>query len=443
MTRTRNLLLAALAAILAVNLVLGYRVYSAEASKAGEDQAFEKISVMMRVLYLIRKDYVDADKISYKDLVYNALHGMVRSLDPFSDFMSPDQYRNMMETTEGEFGGLGVIVSAEEDTLTIIAPIDGTPGSRAGLQAGDQIVKIQGKNVAGMKLGDAVKLMRGKPGTMVTITVHRPSTGVTKDYTIERAIIPVHSVKDTKVLPGTSIGYVRVTQFAEPTAGEFQTALKDLSAKNIDALVIDLRNNPGGLLPTVVEMCSYFLEPGKLIVSTEGRRPSQKHEFRTRKRGYHFKNCPIAILINGGSASASEIMSGCLKDWGRAVLIGEKSFGKGSVQNIIPLPDGSALRLTTAMYYTPSRRRIHRHGIEPDIKVKLTREEYQAIFDAQDRGGESAPDAQLQRAVEVLNSYDIYRKAAKSRFSELRQDPSGSSPEKQQNRTKPPAEKQP
>ena len=429
MTRPRNLLLGALAALLAINLAVGYRVYSQEASKAGEDEAFEKISVMMRVIYLIRKDYVNADKISYRDLVYNALHGMVHSLDPFSDFMPPDQYGNMMETTEGEFGGLGIIVSTKDDILTVVSPIDGTPGSRAGLQAGDQIVKIEGKPTTGMTPGDAVKLLRGKPGTQVTITVHRPSTDATNDYTIERDIIPVHSVNDTKVLPGTSIGYVRVTQFSDPTADELRAALETLAEKQVESLVIDLRNNPGGLLPTVVEMCSFFLAPDTLIVSTEGRRPSQKHEFRTRKRAYRFKECPIAILINGGSASASEIMAGCLKDWGRAILIGEKTFGKGSVQNVIPLPDGSALRLTTAMYYTPSRRVIHEHGIEPDIEVKLSKDEYQAIFDAQNGSGKKVVDAQLQRAVEVLKSYDVYLKGTKGDFRDLRQDIAPPAPE--------------
>jgi carboxyl-terminal processing protease len=421
MNRPRTLLLAALAAVLAVNLVIGYRVYSAETEKTGENEAFEKISVMMQVLYLIRKDYVSTDKISYRELIYNAMHGMVRSLDPFSDFMPPDQYGSMLETTEGEFGGLGIIVSTKEEVLTIVSPIDGTPGSRAGLQAGDQIVKIEGVPTQGTKLNEIVGKLRGAPGTKVTLTILRPATQETRDYVIEREKIPVFSVTDAKVLDGTRVGYVRITQFSDPTANELQQALAKLEATGIDSLVVDLRNNPGGLLPSAVEICSYFLEPNTLIVSTEGRQPSQKHEFRTSKRGYKFAKKPVAILINGGSASAAEIMAGCLKDWGRAILVGEKTFGKGSVQNVIPLSDGSALRLTTAMYYTPSRQVIHKHGIMPDIEVKLTPEEYRAVFEAGAGGKPAAADRQLQRAAEVLKSYDVYMKGAEGKFRTLRE----------------------
>jgi carboxyl-terminal processing protease len=421
MNRPRTLLLAALAVALTANLLIGYRVYSAEAEKTGENEAFEKISVMMQVLYLIRKDYVNADKISYRDLVYNAMHGMVRSLDPFSDFMPPDQYGSMIETTEGEFGGLGIIVSTKDEILTIVSPIDGTPGSRAGLQAGDQIVKIEGVPTQGTKLNEVIGKLRGAPGTKVTLSIHRPSTQETRDYTIEREKIPVYSVTDAKILDGTRIGYVRITQFSDPTAEELRQALAKLEGGGIDSLVVDLRNNPGGLLPSAVEICSYFLEPNTLIVSTEGRQPSQKHEFRTSKRGYKFAKKPVAILINGGSASAAEIMAGCLKDWGRAIIVGEKSFGKGSVQNVIPLSDGSALRLTTAMYYTPSRQVIHGHGVLPDIEVKLTPEESRAAFEAEGGVKPGAADRQLQRATEVLKSYDVYMKGVEGKFRTLRE----------------------
>jgi len=414
--------MAGLVAVLAANLVIGFRVYSAEAEKAGENEAFEKVSVLMQVLYLIRKDYVNADKVSYHDLVYNALHGMVRSLDPFSDFMPPAEYGSMMETTEGEFGGLGIIVSMKDEVLTIVSPIDDTPGSRAGLQAGDQIVKIEGEPTLGLKLNEALGKLRGDAGTKVNLTIRRPATGETREVAVERAKIPLYTVKDARVLPGTRVGYVRITQFSDPTAEELRKAMETLDAEGIDSVVVDLRNNPGGLLPSAVEVCSYFLDPDTLIVSTEGRQPSQKHEFRTQKRGYRFPRKPVALLINGGSASAAEIMAGCLKDWGRAVLVGEKSFGKGSVQNVIPLPDGSALRLTTAMYYTPSRRVIHEHGIEPDVEERLSRPEYAAVFEGTTPPGTSPADRQLQRAVEVLRSYDVYLKGAQGKFRKLRDD---------------------
>ncbi len=416
--------LSVLAGVLALNLVIGYGVYSEEVKASGERQAFEKISVMMRALTLIRKDYVDAEKVDFEDLIYNALHGMVRSLDPFSDFMSPDQYSSMMENTHGEFGGLGVIITIRDEVLTIVSPIENTPGSRAGFQPGDQIIKIEGESTKGKKMPETIKLLKGKPGTKVTLTVHRPSTEETKDYTIERAIIPVESVRDAQIIPRTKVGYVRITQFSDPTRDELQSALEKLVEQGIDSLVIDVRNNPGGLLDSAVEICSFFLKPKTLVVSTEGRRPSQKSEFRARK-GYRFPEIPLAVLINGGSASAAEILAGCLKDWNRAVLVGEKTFGKGSVQNIIELPDGSALRLTTAMYYTPSRRVIHEHGIEPDIEVGLPSDDYRRLMEGQRViPGADEPDAsmdkQLQRAVETLRSYGIYRKGMKSKFTKLR-----------------------
>ncbi|MCK5804128.1 MAG: S41 family peptidase [Lentisphaeria bacterium] len=412
---------ALLGVLLLVNLGVGSRVFSDEAAKRGDGEAFEKISVLMRVLHLIRKDYVSADKIDYTRLVYTALKGMVGSLDPFSSFMTPDEYGGMMEETEGEFGGIGVVISMREGILTIVTPIEDTPGSRAGLLAGDQIVTITGKSTKGMAMSEVTKLLKGEPGTVVEIAVRRPSTDDLRDLTIERALIPVVTVKSAKILPETKIGYVRITQFSEPTAERLQGELRRLAAQDPQGLVIDLRNNPGGLLVSAVDVCSFFLPPGKTVVSTEGRRPSQKQEFKTRRGGYHFPRCPVAILINGGSASAAEIVSGCLKDYGRAILVGEKTFGKGSVQNVIELPDGSALRLTTAMYYTPSRRVIHEHGIEPDIAVKLSEKEVRALVESQYAipgvdEKTKAVDPQLERAVETLQSYSRYQAARKDRF---------------------------
>ncbi|OGV74461.1 MAG: hypothetical protein A3K19_05395 [Lentisphaerae bacterium RIFOXYB12_FULL_65_16] len=433
-----------LAIVLAANLAVGLKVYSVEAEANGEREAFEKTRVMMRVLHLLQKDYVDPSKVDYTDLIYNALRGMVSSLDPFSAFMEPDEYNDMMESTEGQFGGLGIIVTVRDDLLTIVSPIEGTPGSKAGLLAGDQIIKINGTSTRDLKLSDTVKLLKGEPGTSVTITVHRPGTGETKEMTIERALIPVVNVKDDCILED-GVGYVRIVQFNEPTADRLEESLNALVAKKATSLVLDLRNNPGGLLESAVDVASMFLPTDSLVVSTQGRQPSQAREFKT-TRSAKFLDKPVAILINGGSASAAEIVAGCLQDWGRAVLIGEKSFGKGSVQNIIELPDGSALRLTTAMYYTPSKRVIHEHGIEPDIEVKLTEEELKRFIEAQrgmdlpapedlktspdtKEGAEGTPphttkgplrDQQLQRAIDTLKSYDVYRKAQKKRFKELR-----------------------
>ncbi len=419
----RRLWLGLLAGVLAVNLLVGLRVYSREAEQSGEAEAFEKVSVMMRVLYLLRKNYVDADKVDFRKLIYGALRGMVSSLDPFSGFMDPDEYHGMMESTEGQFGGLGIIVTMKDGVLTIVAPIEDTPGSRAGLLAGDQITKIAGETTKGMEMHEAVKRLKGEPGSSVVITVRRPATKEIKDYTVERALIPLVSVKDTRVLRD-SIGYVRIVQFNEPTAQRLSEALEELGEDKISSLIIDLRNNPGGLLESAVDVCSLFLPPKTLVVSTRGRQPSQKRDFLSHGERV-FTDKPVAILINRGSASAAEIVAGCLQDWGYAVLVGEKTFGKGSVQNVIELPDGSALRLTTSMYYTPSKKVIHEHGIEPDIEVALTRDELQQLVELQQIGPKAErvnpeTDRQLQRAIDTLKSFDVYSRARKGKFRKPR-----------------------
>ncbi|MBT3376329.1 MAG: S41 family peptidase [Lentisphaerae bacterium] len=413
-----------LASVLAINLAVGLRVYSNEAEENGETEAFEKISVMMRVLHLIRKDYVNGEKVDFSNLIYSALRGMVGSLDPFSGFMDPDEYGSMMESTEGQFGGLGIIVTIRDEVLTIVTPIADTPGSRAGLLAGDQIIRIEEESTQGMGMHEAVKRLKGETGTEVNITIHRPDSKETKEVTVERALIPVASVKQAQMLDD-KIAYVRLVQFSDPTADRLGEALESFLAEGASSLVLDLRNNPGGLLESAVDVCSYFLPDDKLVVSTQGRQPSQKRDFNTTRKQLFGKR-PVAILINRGSASAAEIVAGCLQDWGVAVLVGDKTFGKGSVQNVIELPDGSALRLTTAMYYTPSKRVIHEHGIEPDIEVKLTDEEIRQLIEAQNtyeaqKKPEVTHDRQLQRAIDTLKSYDVYMKARKGKFKELRE----------------------
>ncbi len=425
MTRKQKIFVAVLAGALGLNLLVGYSVFSREAKKAGVDQGFEKIRVMMQVLQLIRQDYVDERKVQYKTLIYNAIRGMVAGLDPFSSFMPPDAYKNMMESTEGEFGGIGVVVTIRDGYLTVVAPMEGTPGSRAGIRAEDRIIAINGESAKGIDMQEALKRMKGKPGTVVNLTIERPSTGETRKLRIVREVIQVRSVKDAKVLPG-GIGYLRITQFNEPTARRLKKALKKLYAKKIHGLVLDLRNNPGGLLDAAVGVCSLFLPPKKLVVFTQGRRPSQRRDYYTDGSGAGFPTLPMAILVNRGSASAAEITSGCLQDYHRAVLVGERTFGKGTVQNIIELPDHSALRLTVAKYYTPSKRVIHKHGIKPDIVVRLSETEEEKLAEYQAAIGEKAKravgfhDRQLQRAVETLRSYQAYLDAAKHHFSKAR-----------------------
>lgn len=402
---------------LAVNLVIGYTVYSQETESQRQSEAFEKIGVMMRVLHLIQQDYVNPEKVEYKNLIYNALHGMVSSLDPHSSFLEPDEFERMMETTEGEFGGLGVVVTMKDGKLTVVTPIEGTPGSRAGLVAGDQILAINGENITSDSLRNIVKKMKGEPGTEVDLKVYRPSTEETIEMTIERAVIEVKSVRGVQSFD-KGIQYVRITQFDENTADELEAALVDLDdEKAFTALILDLRNNPGGLLQAAVDVASLFLKPDKLVVSTVGRQPSQKQKHLT-DNGRRWTEIPIVILVNQGSASAAEIVSGCLQDYGRAVLVGNTTFGKGSVQNIIRLPDGSALRLTTAKYYTPSKRVIHEKGIDPNITVELSKEEQRQLIERQaqmtgDSALDPANDPQLARAIEVLKSYGKFKALTK------------------------------
>lgn len=400
---------------LAVNLLVGYRVYSSDDLQSGDAAAFEKIAVMMRVLHLIRQDYVDEDLVDYDRLLNNAIHGMVESLDPHSGYMEHDAYVDMMESTEGEFGGLGVLMTVRDGSLTVISPMEDTPGARAGLLPGDKIVKINGESMADRNLSKAVGELRGEPGTPVTITVKRGKKEPF-DITIERAVIEVPSVKNARML-GKSTGYIRITQFDEKTAPGMKVALKDLQDQGMTSLILDLRNNPGGLLTSAVDVASFFLPKGKLVVSTEGRRPSQNKQYET-SGGDKYTKVTMFILVNGGSASASEIVAGCLRDWERAVLIGEKTFGKGSVQSVINLSDGSALRLTTAKYYTPSKVVIHGKGIEPTIEVKMTDEELMDLIMRQ-RNGETGKavdpekDKQLARALETIQSYTILQGKSK------------------------------
>jgi carboxyl-terminal processing protease len=407
-----------------VFMFLGIRVYDALAATSSpqEDSPYNNISVFTRALQLIRQDYVDEKKISYHDLTYAALRGMVQALDPHSQFMEPTDFRGMQDDTKSQFGGLGVVVSMKDGVLTIVSPMEDTPGFKAGLLPGDQIVKINGASTEKMELSDAIQRLRGEPGEKVTLTVLRPGTKEIKDYALERAVIKVASVKDAKVLTGDSagdfkIGYVRIAQFNEPTAADLGRKLDELEGQGIHALVLDLRYNPGGLLNSAVDVCGQFLPPHTMVVSTEGRVTSQAKKYFTSDNAKQRPRVPIAILINGGSASGSEIVAGALKDLNRAILVGETTFGKGSVQSVIQLPDGSALRLTTAKYYTPSKQVIHEKGVAPNIVATMSPEEERQLLmqrreevlsETEKREIANFRDSQLDRAVDALKGVMIY-----------------------------------
>jgi carboxyl-terminal processing protease len=328
------------------------------------EEGYEELKVFSEALSLVRKNYVE--DVKPKDMIYGAIRGMLSSLDPHSAFMTPEQYKEMQVDTKGEFGGLGIQIGLKDKTLTVIAPLEDTPAYRAGIKSGDKIIKINNDFTKDMDLHDAVSKMRGAPSTSVKLTILREGWKEAKDFNLMREVIKIKSVKSKLLEDG--IGYIKLTQFQEQTASDLTAAMEKLSGQNINSLVLDLRNNPGGLLNSAVDVSSQFLLPDKLVVFIKDRK-GEKVEYRSGKQKSN-STIPIVVLVNQGSASASEIVAGALKDWNRAILIGTQTFGKGSVQSVVPLGDGSALRLTTARYYTPNGVSIQTTGITPDIVVK-------------------------------------------------------------------------
>ncbi|MEI6350315.1 MAG: S41 family peptidase [Verrucomicrobiota bacterium] len=425
----KRLLVTTAVLLVAFNVFVGLRVLDAAAGLPGDDNGYSSIAVLTRAMQWIRQDYVDEKKTSYRALSYAAMRGMFNSLDPHSQFMEPRELKGMEDDSKSEFGGLGVIVTAKDGTLTIVSPMEDTPGFRAGLLPGDQILKINGESTEKMELNGAIDRLHGAPGEKVTLTILRPSTKLIKDYALERAIIKVASVKDAKLLEpkfagDAKIGYVRITQFNEPTAAELGDKLDYLEKQGMEALILDLRNNPGGLLNSAVDVCGQFLPPGTMVVYTEGRVPSQRHFYKTagdsdKQRSRY----PMAVLINGGSASASEIVAGALKDLKRAIVVGETSFGKGSVQSVVAFQDGSGARLTTAKYYTPSKQVIHGKGVNPTIRATMTPEQERMLVIQRREvllgGGDKKAladfrDTQIERAADALKGTILYAETSKA-----------------------------
>jgi carboxyl-terminal processing protease len=418
----RRFLFTTLVGLLIFNLFFGMRSYSARAQETDDDSGYAQISVFAKAIQLIRQDYVDGSKVSYHDLIYAAMKGMLASLDPHSQFMDPNDFKDMQDDTRSRFNGLGVEVAVKNGSLTVVTPMEDTPAAKAGILSGDQILKINATSTEKMELQDAVNVLRGEPGQKITLTILRPSTKEIKDYQLERTEIKVASVKGSKLLNSEltghfKVGYIRLVQFNEPTADELAKALDGLQKQGMQALILDLRNNPGGLLSSAVDVCAQFLPPGTKIVSTEGRTPSQQHDYLTPSVGKERPRFPLAVLVNEGSASGSEIVSGALKDLHRAILLGETTFGKGSVQNVVQLPDGSALRFTTAKYYTPSKQVIQGNGVTPNIPVPMTVEEERMLFAMRSADNLKADDEeniiktrdpQMMRAIDALKGVMIY-----------------------------------
>ncbi len=361
-TYVRNGLLVGVLIVIALNA----GALISEPISAKTSGTYENLKVFADVLSIVKRNYVE--EVDSKDLIYGAINGMLTSLDPHSSFMSPESFKEMQVETKGSFGGVGIEITMRSGVLTVVSPIEDTPAFKAGIEAGDIIIKIDGELTADMGIMDAVKRMRGKKKTKVVLTIVREGELEPIDYPIIRAIIKIKSVK-YEVLED-SYGYVKITQFQERTTRDLRKALDDIAGKTggMKGLILDFRNNPGGLLDQAVKITDTFLSSG-MIVYTDGRLASQKMEFHAREAGTE-PEYPIVVLVNAGSASASEIVAGALQDTGRGIVVGTKSFGKGSVQTILPLEDGSGVRITTARYYTPAGRSIQAEGIVPDVVIE-------------------------------------------------------------------------
>src|SRR5438132_11392754 len=426
----RRLLTIPLLACLVLGAFPSAFAQKAQPGKGEDDNGYSQISIFAKAIELIRQDYVDGNKTSYHDLVTAAMKGMLSSLDPHSQFMDPNDFRDMQDDTRSRFNGLGIEVSMKNGLPTVITAMEDTPAAKAGILSGDQILRINGISTERMDLQDAINVLRGPAGAKVTLTLLRPSTNEIKEYTLQRAEIKIQSVKGARLLDAEltgqfKIGYIRLIQFNEPTAEELSRSLDDLQKQGMQALILDLRNNPGGLLNSAVDVCAQFLPPNTKVVSTQGRVVSQQHDYSTSGAKKERPNFPMVLLINEGSASGAEIVGGALKDLHRAILVGETTFGKGSVQNVMQLPDGSALRFTTAKYYTPGKQVIQGNGVTPNIRVPMSPEQERTLFLL--RNAENSPpedektfiktkDPQMWRAIDALKGVMIYaeRNAPKS-----------------------------
>lgn len=366
MLKNRSKLSLLIIAGLLVFIFGNWSTIRAKGTAADNPEVYQYLKLFSDVMSIVQDNYVE--KVDQKKLMYGAINGMLRELDPHSSFMKPEDYKELQIETKGKFGGLGIEITIRDNILTVVSPLEDTPADKAGIQANDQIVKIDDTTTQDMSLMDAVQKMRGPKGSKVKLTILRKGEHKPVEYELTRDIISIQSVKSRELEPG--FGYIRISSFQSGTAAELRKSLNQLESgeSGLNGLILDLRNDPGGLLDQAVEVSDEFLDEG-LIVYTGGRLENQKMRFEAHKKGKP-RTFPIVVLVNSGSASASEIVAGALQDHKRAIIMGEQTFGKGSVQTVIPLNDGSALRLTTSLYYTPSGTSIQAKGITPDIVVR-------------------------------------------------------------------------
>ena len=372
-------------------LIIGFSS-SLKSNEIAKQDLYKKIDLFGEVLDKIQSEYVD--QIDQADVMDSAINGVLQSLDPYSGYMSPELFKSMQTDTRGEFGGLGIEIGMESGLVKVISPIDDTPAAKAGIKAGDYIIRIGDEQVQGKTLMEAVKLMRGEVGTKIKLTIRRKNIKKPIEFFIERKIIEVKSVEASVLGRNRNVGYLRLKSFNENSDKQLFDKIKRFENKNkLIGYVLDLRNNPGGLLTQAISITDFFLENGE-IVSTKGRKVSETRKFFARS-GDGIKGKPIIVLINNGSASAAEILAGALKDHKRAIILGENSYGKGSVQSIIPLRNGGGMRLTISKYYLPSGKSISEVGVSPDILVKEDENEFEI---------NSSNDNQLNYALQLLQS---------------------------------------
>lgn len=406
-------------------LVLGLMIGKGVEKTGYASESYEELKVFAEVLTQVKKHYVE--EVKTNDLVHGAVRGMLKTLDPHSAYMTPEMYKEMRVETKGEFEGLGIQIGIKEQHVTVIAPIEGTPAHAAGIETGDVILKVDETPTKDLTLMEAVQRMRGPKGTSVTLTVRREGAADTLSFTIIRDTIKIHSVRSR--LLDDHIGYVRISQFQESTPQDLGKELVKLREDGAQGLILDLRNNPGGLLSAAVGVSEQFLQPDTLVVSVKGR-DGRKDEYRS-SPPMDPPEYPMIVLVNQGSASASEIVAAAMQDWGKAVILGKTTFGKGSVQTILPLSDGSGLRLTTAKYYTPRGESIHSVGVKPDIVVEpkpiTADEEPKESPSPEAEAGSSSEsdddaekpkdleaelmkkDVQLQKAIELLKTWKVFK----------------------------------
>ena len=426
----RGVLFVALTGVLLIPTLFAQEAKPKSASQE-EEGRYRSALLFANVIELIRDEYLEPEKTDYDKMTHAALRGLLSSLDPHSQFLDPENYTMIRTETEGQFGGLGISVGMVDNQLTVNVPIQGGPAFRAGLMPGDRILKVDGQGTQKLTLAEAIRKLRGRPGAPVTLTLYRPAEGRSLEISLVREMIQVPTLADVGLLPaaktgGEKIGYLRITQFGEKTAGEFDQAVDRLEREGAVALVMDLRDNPGGLVDGAVEVVSRFVPPQTLVVATEGRKASVGRFEYLAKPAARKVRWPTVVLVNGNTASAAEIVAGALQDLGRAVVVGELTFGKGSVQTVQPVDvavaPAVAVRLTTAHYTTPSRRKIHGVGIEPDITARMTLAEEKALYESRSPGLRKAGqatatvvDEPLERAVDVLRGWKVVARRTAAR----------------------------